>query len=93
MLRGFLGFTHPPADGCVIDLRLPADFPALTIDQIRVKGLVLSVTASRESILVRKVAGETSGPFTLTAPGYQAVPPIDWAKTTEEILSGIREIP
>jgi len=42
---------------------------------------------------VRKVAGETSGPFTLTAPGYQAVPPIDWAKTTEEILSGIREIP
>ena len=77
----------------MIEPRLPADFPSLTIDRIRVKGLVLSVTASRESILVRKVAGETGGTFTLAAPGYQAVPPIDWAKTTEVSLSGIREIP
>jgi len=92
MLRGFLGLT-PTADGCVIDPRLPADFPALTIDRIRVKGLVLSVTASRESILVRKVAGETSGTFTLAAPGYQAVPPIDWVKTAEVRLPKIKPTP
>ncbi|MFM8335016.1 MAG: hypothetical protein ACKODK_05610, partial [Opitutaceae bacterium] len=92
MLRGFLGLT-PTAEGCVIDPRLPADFPSLTIDRIRVKGLVLSVTASREAIHVRKVAGKTGGPFTLAAPGYQAVPPIDWVKTAEVRLPRIREIP
>ena len=92
MLRGFLGLT-PTADGCVIDPRLPADFPSLTIDRIRVKGLVLSVTASREAIHVRKVAGKTGGPFTLAAPGYQAVPPIDWVKTAEVRLPKIKQTP
>jgi hypothetical protein len=54
---------------------------------------VLSITASREAILVRKVAGETSGAFTLAAPGYQAVPPIDWVKTAEVRLPKIKPTP
>ena len=74
-------------DGCVIDPKLPKDFPSLTIDRIRVKGLVLAVSASAEEIVVRKISGETSGLFTLAAPGFKSVPPIDWARTTEVRLT------
>lgn len=82
MLRGFLGLSAT-ADGCRIEPRLPADFPSLTIDRIRLKGLVLAVTASRDAILVRKVEGAADGPFVVTAPGYAAQPAIDWAQTSE----------
>ncbi|MEI6053207.1 MAG: glycosyl hydrolase family 65 protein, partial [Opitutaceae bacterium] len=86
MLRGFLGFS-PTADGCVIDPKLPKDFPSLTIDRIRLKGLVLAVTASPDTITVRKVSGETDGLFSIAAPGFTPVPPIDWARTMEVRLT------
>jgi hypothetical protein len=86
MLRGFLGFA-PTVDGCVIDPKLPKDFPSLTIDRIRVKGLVLAVTASADAIVVRKISGESSGLFTIAAPGFKSVPPIDWARTSEVRLT------
>ena len=82
MLRGFLGFV-PTVDGCVINPRLPKDFPSLSIDRIRVKGLVLAVTASADEIVVRKVSGETNGLFAIVAPGFKPVPPIDWVRTRE----------
>ena len=82
MLRGFLGLT-PTADGCRIEPRLPADFPSLTIDRISLKNLVLAVTASREAIVVRKISGTPDGLFTVDAPGFKSVPPIDWAQTEE----------
>lgn len=86
MLRGFLGFA-PTAKGCVIDPKLPAAFPSLTIDRIRIKGLILSVTASNDAIVVRKVSGEPSGPFTILAPGFRALPPVDWSATPEVRLT------
>lgn len=86
MLRGFLGFA-PTVDGCVIDPKLPKDFPSLTIDRIRVKGLVLAVTASADAIVVRKISGESNGLFTIAAPGFKSVPPIDWARTSEVRLT------
>ena len=82
MLRGFLGFT-PTADGCQIEPKLPAAFPSLTIDRIRIKGLILSVTATADAIFVRKVEGDSVGPFTITAPGFQPHPPIDWTRTAD----------
>lgn len=82
MLRGFLGFS-PTADGCRIEPKLPSVFPSLTIDRISIKGLVLLVTATPDSILVRKVSGACDGLFTVTAPGFQPAAPIDWAVTEE----------
>jgi hypothetical protein len=82
MLRGFLGFSAT-ADGCRIAPRLPTDFPSLTIDRIRIKGLILAVTVSRDAIVVRKVDGATDAPFVVTAPGYAARPAIDWAQVNE----------
>jgi hypothetical protein len=90
MVRGFLGLT-PTADGCRIEPRLPAEFPSLNIDRIRLKGLVLGVTASRDAIVVRKVEGESDGtPFVVNAPGYRVLPPIDWTKTAEVSLERVR---
>lgn len=86
MIRGFLGFS-PTAEGCRIEPRLPAAFPSLTIDRISIKGLVLGVTASRDAIVVRKISGETDGPFTVTAPGFKPLSAIDWAKTAEVRLT------
>lgn len=82
MLRGFLGFT-PTADGCRIEPKLPTAFPSLTLNRIRIKGLILSVTATADAITVRKVEGECGGLFTITAPGFQPHPPIDWAQTAD----------
>ena len=86
MLRGFLGLA-PTADGCRIEPRLPADFPSLTIDRIRLKGLVLAVTATRDTIVLRKVSGTPGGLFTVDAPGCKPVPPVDWAQTDEVRLA------
>ncbi len=86
MLRGFLGFA-PTADGCVINPRLPRDFPSLTIDRIRIKGLVLAVTAGPDEIRVRKISGVPMGRFTIVAPGYQPLPPVDWNAVDEVRLA------
>lgn len=86
MITGFLGFTAT-ADGCRIEPRLPAAFPSLTIDRIALKSLVLSVTASREAIVLRKVSGNPDGPFTVTAPGYPPHVAIDWSQTAEVRLT------
>lgn len=86
MLRGFLGFTAT-ADGCKIEPRLPSAFPSLTIDRIRIKGLVLAVTASRDAIVVKKVEGTRDVPFAIDAPGYAARPPIDWTRTDQVRLT------
>ena len=53
MLYGFLGF-QPDADGFRVDPRLPSDWPQLTVDRIRFQDLVLTITAKRDSIEVRK---------------------------------------
>ena len=86
MLRGFLGFA-PTADGCRIEPKLPRAFPSLTIDRISIQGLVLHVTASNEKIVVRKISGERSGKFTITAPGFKPVAPVDWTQVTEVQLT------
>lgn len=79
MLRGFLGFSATP-EGCRIAPQLPAEFPSLTIDRIRIRGLVLSVTASPDGILLRKISGTPTGglPFAVDAPGFRSPAPIDW---------------
>ena len=86
MLRGFMGFSAT-AGGCRIEPRLPTDFPSLTIDRISVKGLVLSVTAGNDGIVIRKISGVTEGPFTVIAPGFKPVEAIDWTQTTEVRLT------
>ena len=82
MLRGFLGFA-PTADGCRIEPKLPHAFPSLTIDRMSIRGVVLLVTASADSILVQKLSGKHSGRFTIDAPGFKPLPPIDWTQTSE----------
>ncbi|HTO02190.1 MAG TPA: hypothetical protein VL069_00750, partial [Opitutus sp.] len=82
MLRGFLGFL-PTSDGCRIEPKLPRAFPSLTIDRISIRGLVLLVTATDDSILVRKLSGEHAGLFTIDAPDFKPLPPIDWTQTPE----------
>jgi hypothetical protein len=86
MLRGFLGFTATAA-GCRIEPRLPTDFTSLTIDRIRIKGLVVAVTVSRDAIVVKKVEGTSDESFAIDAPGYTARPPIDWSETDEVRLT------
>ncbi len=86
MLRGFLGFAAT-ADGCRIEPKLPKDFPSLTIDRISVKGLVLSVTATKDSVVIRKVSGATTAPFVVAAPGFKPLAAIDWAQMTEVKLT------
>jgi hypothetical protein len=84
MLRGFLGFAAT-TEGCRIEPKLPAEFPSLTIDRIRIKGLVLSVTVDRDSIVLTKISGEvaTGECFVVDAPGFKPMGPVDWAQTTE----------
>ena len=86
MLRGFLGFS-PTSDGCRIEPKLPRAFPSLTIDRISIRRLVLLVTASDDSILLRKLSGEPSGLFMIDAPDFKPVPPIDWTQTSEVRLT------
>ena len=86
MLRGFLGFA-PTADGCRIEPKLPAAFPSLTVDRIHLKGLVLGVTASNDAIILRKISGTTDGIFTVVAPGFRPVAPVDWSQTSEVRLT------
>jgi hypothetical protein len=87
MIRGFLGLS-PTADGCRIEPRLPRDFSSLGIDRIRLKGLLLGVTVSADTIVLRKVDGEPTTPrFTVTAPGFRPVAPIDWTRETEVRLT------
>jgi hypothetical protein len=86
MLRGFLGFSAT-SEGCRIEPKLPKAFPSLTIDRISIRGLVLSVTATSDEILVRKVSGSHDGRFTIMAPGFVAVEPIDWTQTFDVRLT------
>jgi hypothetical protein len=86
MLRGFLGFS-PIAKGCRIEPRLPASFPSLTIEGIRIQGLTLSVTASADAVVVRKRSGTAYSPFVIEAPGYRPIPPVDWSTTNEITLT------
>ncbi|MBL9193150.1 MAG: hypothetical protein JNJ82_12425 [Opitutaceae bacterium] len=86
MLRGFLGFS-PIAKGCRIEPRLPSSFPSLTIEGIRIQGLTLSVTASADTLVVRKRSGTTYSPFVIEAPGYRPIPPVDWSTTNEITLT------
>ena len=53
MLAGFLGFSATPA-GFRIDPKLPKDWPELTVDRIRWRGLTLEVRASKDSIRVER---------------------------------------
>lgn len=72
MLHGFLGFT-PTADGFRVRPRLPRDWPGLTIDRIRLRELVLRVTATSRAIAVRK-EGETDAPLYVDLPaGFERV--------------------
>jgi len=85
MLPGFIGLS-PTATGCRIEPRLPGDFPSLTIDGIRIKGITLSVTATANALVVRKHSGTTFTPFVIEAPGYRSLPAVDWSATTEVTL-------
>jgi len=51
MLEGFLGF-HATPEGFSLEPRLPKDWPSLTIDRIRYRGAVLSITASHKQIRI-----------------------------------------
>jgi hypothetical protein len=86
LLRGFLGLS-PTADGVSLDPKLPSDFPSLTIDRIHVQGVVLTITATKDSLLVRREGGASDRPFTITAPGFKPIAPVDWSKTTEVRLA------
>ena len=66
MLNGFLGFA-PRADGFKLDPRLPADWPELSLDQIRFQGLVLRVHAAKNHIEIRK-QGTTDEPMFVHLP-------------------------
>lgn len=80
MLSGFAGFS-PTAEGCRIEPRLPAAFPSLTIDRLQIKGLILSLRIDRDEIVLSRLSGTYWFPFTLEAPGYEQVRPVDWMKT------------
>lgn len=82
MLRGFLGLS-PTADGCRLEPRLPSEFPSLTVDGIRLKGVILSITATREALTVRKRSGHAEAPFAITAPGFGGTRVVDWSETKE----------
>jgi hypothetical protein len=53
MLYGFLGFA-PRAEGFKLDLRLPSDWPELTVDRVRFQNLTLRLRATRDSIEIHK---------------------------------------
>jgi hypothetical protein len=52
VLRGFLGFS-PAADGFSLDLRLPAEWPEITVSQIRLHDWVLDVKASKDAVEIQ----------------------------------------
>jgi len=69
MLDGFLGFAPEP-DGFRLDPRLPEDWPSLTIDRIRWRGLALEITAERESITVRTTGAAEHPAWIRLPPGW-----------------------
>ncbi|HRE81265.1 MAG TPA: hypothetical protein PLN52_09470 [Opitutaceae bacterium] len=82
MLTGFLGLS-PTADGCRLEPKLPTAFPALTVDRIKIKGLILSVTADAQGLTLKKHSGRCWSPFVIDAPGYHPVPAVDWERMSE----------
>ena len=67
MLYGFLG-VRPELDGLRIRPALPADWPELTIDRIRLHGRTLRITASRDTIRVHAAAGSAEAALRVYPP-------------------------
>lgn len=70
LLYGFLGY-RAEYDGFTIDPKLPASWPRLGIDRIRLGGLQLSVDASREAVRIA-YRGIWDGPLAVHLPGSAA---------------------
>jgi hypothetical protein len=66
MLDGFLGFA-PTADGFRLAPRLPSRWPSLTIDRIRYRDMVLSITATKGDLEIR-AEGRPEAPLWLNLP-------------------------
>lgn len=67
LVYGFLGF-HPRLDGCLLQPRLPAAWPSLTVRGIRLHDVTLDVTAEKHRLRIQ-VHGEPSRPLRLFTPG------------------------
>ena len=66
VVNGFLGFA-PTADGFKTNPNLPSDWPELTVNRIRVRELVLSVKATRDTIEISRT-GEAQDPWFVHLP-------------------------
>ena len=76
MLYGFLGF-EPTGDGFRLEPRLPAAWPELTIDRIRLHDATLRVRATRHSIEISR-QGSAGEPILILLPAAE------WKGTTME---------
>ncbi len=70
LIDGFLGFA-PTGDGFRIEPHLPTAWPSLTIDRIHFQSLVLTITASRGVLEIRKQGR-------MIEPCYIRLPKGDW---------------
>ncbi|MGQ9607788.1 MAG: glycosyl hydrolase family 65 protein [bacterium] len=61
MINGFMGFK-PRGDGFEINPRLPKDWSSLEITQIHLHDMILDVSASKDTIIV-KIKGQPYQPF------------------------------
>lgn len=61
MINGFMGFK-PRGDGFEINPRLPKDWSSLEITQIHLQDMILDVSASKDTIIV-KINGQPYHPF------------------------------
>jgi hypothetical protein len=67
MLYGFLGL-QPTVDGFIIDPKLPADWPELTVTRIHLHDHVLDITATRDGGLNISGTGPEADVLTVEAP-------------------------
>ena len=68
MLEGFLGFRATP-EGFALEPRLSKEWPSLTIDRIRYRGAVLSITASHSQVRIDVLESDGSTTAEITVRG------------------------
>ena len=102
MLQGFLGFM-PTVDGFVVNPRLPASWPELTIDRIHYRQTVLQIKATPNEIRITADPGmddpcfvwSPGADWTASSPGKSSQPvrqdngswKVDWQTAKQITLS------
>ena len=80
MLFGFMGF-EPHMTGFTVHPKLPTDWPALTIDQIRWQDQNISINATKNTIAIAFIGPEREVNIDLPAGQWKWIPVQGSAKT------------